>query len=128
MRRSKDKARTTAAPERVNRHPDPGIDLQLQRIWDLRQAIARQDALAIIHRDGIEAAHRQQDAAGSNLRGQVRVDKNDLTAYEQQMAAQADRISAATIQLTAIETAIDAKNAEIAQLAGKLSDADLAYL
>ena len=120
--------RKNRAPARQP-HPDPRVELELQRILAARAVIARTGELIELYNLEISSARSEQDNAGWNLRQQsVRVSDQLLRGYELQMKAQRERIADAAGRISGAEELIAATEDRIADLAAKLSDTDLAYL
>jgi len=98
-------------PARVP-HPDPARELELQRIRDLRDGIARRTALIGQYQDEIGRLHKAARQAAYEI---------DRKAYLNEATVLHDRITAA-------EEGIGKVNEQIAALQGEISPDDLAYL
>ena len=93
-------------------HPDPGIELQLQEILDLRTSIDRREALIEQYREAIADLHKD-----------ARYDDNierDKLFYER-----ADQLDE---KIRALEGEIQPVHERIRELQGKISPDDLAFL
>ena len=114
------------APERIP-HPDPGIELQLQRIIGCQRAIARYELLIAEYRAQMTSADDEQDSHSSRLRV-----SNEGSSAQQSfklaMAEQARRIESARAGITEAEQAIEDQHELIAKLAAAMSATDLSYL
>lgn len=108
-------------------HPDPGIELQLQRIIGCQQAIARYKLLITEYRTQITSADDEADKHSYTLRisnhGQAA-----QQAFKLGMGEQARRMESARTGITEAEQAIEAQHEQIAKLAAGISASDLAYL
>lgn len=109
-------------------HPDPRIELELQRILSARAVIARaEERIALSHME-IESARDQQDYASSHLRTNSYRGDPELRVYEAQMRAQRERIAGTAGSISDAEQLIAAMYDQIAELTAKLADVDLTYL
>ena len=99
------------SPRRIP-HPDPGIELELQRILDLRASISRRAALIGTYRREIMKLHAKARSDGNKPR---------IELY----FAQARKLDG---QITVTEDAIAAAGEQITALSAKLEPADLAWL
>lgn len=122
-RRNKDKA---PEPARM-KHPDPGIELQLQRIISCQRAVARYERLIAEYREQITSASDEQDKNSYTLR--ISLSRtSDQQSFKLNMDEQARRIETARTGITETEQAIEAQHEQIAKLAAAIDAADLAYL
>lgn len=114
------------APARIP-HPDPAIELQLQRIIGHQRAIARYELLVTEHRSQIASAGDESDKHSYTLRI-----SNHGSAAQQAFKLgtdeQARRIEIAKAGITEAEQAIEAQHEQIAKLAAAMSATDLSYL
>lgn len=108
-------------------HPDPGIELQLQRIIGCQRAIGRYELLIAGYRAQMASADDEQDSHSSRLRS-----SNQGEAARQSftlgMDEQARRIESARAGITEAEQAIKDQHELIAKLAAAMSATDLSYL
>jgi hypothetical protein len=118
--------RKDKTPARIP-HPDPGIELQLQRIIGCQRAIARYELLIAEYRQQMTSADDEQDMHSSRLRN-----SNEGSSAQQSfslgMSAQARRIASARGGIAEAERAIGDPHELIAKLAAGISASDLAYL
>jgi hypothetical protein len=99
------------APQRTP-HPDPAVELRLQRILDLRASITRTAALAEQYRHEIGKLYYEARCETSSERAEM---------FMQEATALHDRIMST-------ETAITGTQQQIAALQAEIAPDDLAYL
>lgn len=118
--------RKSRTPARQS-HPDPGIELQLQRILGCQRVITRYELLIAEYKDQMTSADDEADKHSHSLRI-----SNNGTAAQQAfklgMGEQAKRMTSARAGITEAEQAIEAQHEQIAKLAAGISASDLAYL
>jgi uncharacterized coiled-coil DUF342 family protein len=100
------------------------MEMRLEEIRSLQAAVSRLEDLAGTYHDEIEHAHREQDQMGYSFR--LRNLSQDQ--FESAMDACSKRAVQAQAQINKAEEDIRTRRREIAELAGDLSDVDLAFL
>lgn len=98
-------------------HPDPGKELELKRILDLRASIARRETLIVQYRAEID-----------NLHGEARMDDGDEDGGVKRIGAyfaQAENLHGKILE---VEASIPATHEQIAVLTARLDPSDLAFL
>ena len=120
------KRRRSQAPERTS-HPDPAIELQLQRIISRQRAVARYELLIADYRTQMDSASDEQDCHSSRLRSGNQ-DDHARASYQLGMDQETRRMEFARTGITEAEQAIETQHEEIAKLAAAMSATDLSYL
>jgi hypothetical protein len=115
--------RKNTAPARKP-HPNPLIELHLQRILGCLQAIGRYELLIEEYRDQMSAASDEQDRASYT----ARTTQTGRAAYDAVTIAQERRMAFAQAGIAEAEQAIAAQREEAAKLAAEMAESDLAYL
>jgi hypothetical protein len=113
-------------PERKP-HPDGRIELKLQRVASLQQAVQRQVALVKDYRLQMVSARDEQENHGHRLRNSNE-GQPAREAYQLGMAEQEKRMAMAQAGIATAEETIEALHEQIAKLTAELSDSDLAWL
>lgn len=103
--------RKSKTPQRTP-HPDPGKELQLQRILDLRASIGRRVELIEQYRNTIRHLHNAMEETG----------------YIQKMNVWRDEISTLDHRISEMETAIVNTGEDISKLQASIDPEDLAFL
>ena len=108
-------------------HPDPGVELQLQKIIGLQQRITAKEDLALDYRDEIEALHDKirglADVATAYGTGLARADE-----CNNQIAGHREHIRELQQAMRDLDTDVDGIHDTITTLQEKLNPEDLAVL
>jgi hypothetical protein len=108
-------------------HPDPGIELQLQRIIGCQRTITRYELLIAEYRDQMTSADDEADAHSYTLRYSNH-GSHAQQSFKLGMDEQAKRKASARAGITEAEQAIEAQHEQVTRLAAGISVSDLAYL